>query len=110
MTDPTLSPYRVVDREGQGWYLTSSGYQASYGFVRDLATVPDLDTLAAQRGPLRPVLPVTYADQAAVEAQLEHAGRKAITTLAVAISKSFLVQLRTLGLRRELLVAGREGS
>ena len=32
--------------------------------------MPDLETLAARRGPLRPVLPVTDADQEAIEALL----------------------------------------
>jgi hypothetical protein len=110
MTDPTLSPYRVVDREGQGWYLTSSGYQASYGWNRGLATVTDLDALAAARGPLRPVLPVTDADQDVIETQLQQAGRKAVTTLAAALAGTYFTQLRVRGLNGSLIVAGREGS
>jgi hypothetical protein len=116
MTSSTARPYRVVDREGQGWYLASTGdggttYKASYGWQRDLPDVPDLGELAEMRGPLRPVLSVTDADQEQLEAQLRQAGRKAVTTLAAALATTYQGLRKQLGGRAiQHIKAGREGS
>jgi hypothetical protein len=116
----TARPSRVVDQSGQGWYLAGTGdggsvYQASYGFARDLADMPGLDELAAARGPLRPVLPVTDDDVNAIDALLRQSGRKAVTTLAAALNATYngiRLQLadRSGQTAERLIKAGREGS
>jgi hypothetical protein len=85
--------YRVVDHASQGWYPTSEGsggivYTALYGATGDLAA-RSFEQLAADRGPLRPVEPVTAVDVAALHRLFGEAGRKAITTLAAALETVF---------------------
>jgi hypothetical protein len=119
MTSPAAAN-RVVDRDGQGWYLASDGdggskWQASYGWQRDLPDMPSLGALGDERGPLRPVLPVTDADREAIDAQLRACGRKAVTTLAAALAATYDAirgQLRDRhgDAAQRLLMAGREGS
>lgn len=116
--DPA-APYRVVDRENQGWYLAGQPgggalYTASYGFQRDLLP-RTYEGLAATRGPLRPVEAVTDADIAELERLFTAAGRKTVTTLAASLAA---VYYRAIGLggpddqarARRGLIAGREGS
>lgn len=73
MTDPTgNSPYRVVDRDNQGWYLASDGnggqvYRAANCYRWDLYKVPDYPALEAARGPLRPVRAADPADTAELD-------------------------------------------
>lgn len=122
MNDGTASarPSRVVDHSGQGWYLASDGdggtkYQASYGWQRDLPDMPGLAGLIAARGPIRPVLPVTEADQEAIGAGLRQSGRKAVTTLAAALNATYTeirgkLKDRSGLAAQQLLMAGREGS
>jgi hypothetical protein len=86
-------PYRVVDRENQGWYQASQPgggtlYTASYGFERDLPP-RTYEELAATRAPLRPVEPVADADVAELERLFADAGRKTVTTLAAALEAVF---------------------
>jgi hypothetical protein len=88
------TPYRVVDRENQGWHSTSKSedgervYAASYGFERGLPDRTYLE-LARTRAPLRPVEPVTDEDVAMLHALFAQAGRKAIATLASALEAVF---------------------
>jgi hypothetical protein len=90
----TEAPYRVVDRENQGWHSTSRSeggeriYAADYGFKRDLPDRPYLE-LARTRGPLRLVEPVTAVDVMTLHALFAQAGRKAIATLASALEAVF---------------------
>jgi len=99
-------PYRVVDVDDQGWYLSGDGlYHADYDHRRGLGPLPYGD-LAAQRGPLRPVLPVTDEDEAALVASLTAAGVKAAGSVAVALHSVFDLHK----MHRTRLLAGREGS
>lgn len=77
-------PSRLVDRENQGWYLTTEGYVHNWN-----EPALTLDELDKQRAPWRPVLSVTDEDVASLEAAFERAGRKTITTLAAAIEQVF---------------------
>ena len=78
MADET--PYRVVDRNNQGWHATQAGtggtiYSADYGDERGLPDTSYGD-LAAACGPLRPVLPVSDVDRAELERLFRQASRK----------------------------------
>lgn len=116
---PACGPvYRVVDRENQGWHPTGSAgsevYAADYGFQRDLADRPYAE-LAQTRGPLRPVLPVTDADEAELRDLFGQAGRKTVATLASALDAVWRRLAdphagRPFALARRALLAGREGS
>lgn len=118
-------PYRVVDSRNQGWHPAGDGgggtvWSADYGHGRGLADIATLDQLSAARGPLRPVLPVTAADEAQLRALFTDAKRKAVTTLAAALELVFH-QLRETAAStgnadeayawaRRTMLAGREGS
>lgn len=85
--------YRVVDGENYGWYSAGDGRG---GAVWTTGPINGLDLqfgafpeLAAARGPVRPVLPVTDNDSIQLEALLGRAGRKAIATLAAALEDVF---------------------
>lgn len=124
MTDPKTQPGRVVDRDGQGWFLAGDGnggfhYRASYDFKRGLEPVATHVELAQARGPLRTVLPVTDADRAQIGRLLDDAGRKAVGSLAAAIWQTHQGLCERdadagIGSRyaaaTKLLLAGREGS
>ncbi|MFD5452199.1 hypothetical protein [Streptomyces sp. NPDC127100] len=106
-------PYRVVDRFYQGWYLRSGDgtFDADGGHRRGLETL-DFATLERTRGPLRPVVPPTDEDCAAVKAALVGAGRRAAGSLLVAL---YRLVLEDAGAGREggaryRVMAGREGS
>jgi hypothetical protein len=109
--------YRAVDRDNQGWHPSHGAdggtvYAADYGFERDLPDRP-LDELAATRGPLRPVEPVTEFDVRLLRHDFGEAGRKTITTLAAALETVFhrLCDERdSYQFARRTLMAGREGS
>ncbi|MEU1824175.1 hypothetical protein ABZ502_17330 [Streptomyces abikoensis] len=107
-------PYRVVDREFQGWFCSSDGlYTADRGDARGLETMTYTD-LDAARGPLRPVVPPTAEESAAVRAALASAGRKAAASVLVALHRLVLqdatAQRADGGSPRNRLMAGREGS
>ena len=105
----TMAPHRVVDAHDQGWYLCGDGlYDADYGFKRGLEPLP-YDQLAEQRSPLRPVLPVTDEDEAAIIAALTEAGPKAAGSVVVALYSAFRAQAEAHRPDSRLL-AGREGS
>lgn len=117
-TDAAAPPYRVVDRENQGWYLAAQPgdgwlYTASYGFQRDLLP-RSYEELAATRGPLRPVEPVADADVAGLERLFAAAGRKTVTTLAAALAAVYYRAAEgppwSHDFGRRALIAGREGS
>lgn len=106
-------PYRVVDRFYQGWYLRSGDgtFDADGGHRRGLETLT-FTTLDLTRGPLRPVVPPTEEDCAAVKAALVGAGRKAAGSLLVALYRLVLEDAgaeREGGARYRVMV-GREGS
>ena len=72
-------PYRVVDRENQGWHggpddALGTRYTADYGFKRDLED-RTLEQVLAMRGPVRPVEPITDEDEAELRHLLRQAGR-----------------------------------
>lgn len=116
-------PYRVVDRQNQGWLggpdpETGSRYTADYGWKREL---PDrtYSGLIASRGPLRPVLPITDTDSAHLRELFTAAGRRTVTTLAAALEQVFhLLRVSKEGATggtgwdyaRLTMTAGREGS
>ena len=68
-------PYRVVDREFQGWYRRSvdGRFDADRGHARGLEAVT-YEELDASRGPLRPVTPPSEEESAVVRAALAGAG------------------------------------
>jgi hypothetical protein len=124
---------RYVDSQNQGWHPTGADgdavlYAADYGhppppgaatrYQRDLPP-RGLDELAATRGPLRPVEPITDADRALLVSTFQKAGRKTITTLAAALEQLFheireahggLQADTSYDFARRTLTAGREGS
>src|SRR5262245_61917286 len=89
-TDQTeSSAYRLVDAQNQGWYSAAAGtYEADYGFQRGLPTLT-FSQLQADRGPLRPVQPITGDDEKWLRSLFDTAGRKAIATLAAALESVF---------------------
>lgn len=118
------TPGRVVDAQGQGWYLASDGdggsnWQASYGHARGLAPVASFPELVDARGLLRPVLRVTDEDEKQLRRLLGECGRKAVATLAAAIEQAYHELREAAGglsapgsheTAMRLLRAGREGS
>lgn len=117
--------YRVVDAHHQGWHPTGSldgptVYAADYGFQREgLGDPRTLEQLEAERGPLRPVLPITPEDRAELDGALADAGRRAVYTIAVAVQDAFkqlrerhggLANWDSYQRTRTHLLAGREGS
>lgn len=91
--DTTPEPYRAVDRDNYGWYKAGDGHGGSQwttGLINSLgAEYGSYPELAAARGPVRPVLPVTDADEDDLRALFDQAGRKAVTTLAAALEAVF---------------------
>lgn len=83
---PTPSvPGRVVDCDNRGWYLTADlDGNFVYAAGRDSETY-DYQALSDAHGPLRPVCPITAADQARLDELLAAAGRKAVATVAAAL-------------------------
>lgn len=116
MTD---SPYRLVDRFNQGWVITGGGDYQPGGHHPELGN-HSLAELTEQRGPCRPVLPVTDDDEELLHDAFRRAGRKTIATLAAALEQVFhTLREREGGLRnpggsyeaaRRTMTAGREGS
>jgi hypothetical protein len=121
----TTWPYRVVDADNQGWYLTHDagpGRREIYsaGYRRQDLPARSGDELAATRGPLRPVLPITDEDEQRMRELFAEAGRKAVATLAAALDTVF-EQLRdsrgglghagdSYAYAMRTMKAGREGS
>lgn len=115
MTTPDQSPapeypYRLVDAKGQGWHGRTDGteYTADYDFKRDLEKMSHAE-LQAQRGPLRPVVPVPDADAEAIVAALRSAGRRAAASTARALYLTYCA-VSDLPAPDCVLKAGREGS
>ncbi|MEV6403923.1 hypothetical protein AB0M58_13390 [Streptomyces bobili] len=105
-------PTRVVDDRDQGWHRTSHDdamYRADFGERRGL-TLLSYAQLAARRGPLRPVVPPTPEDDAAVTGALRLAGRKAAATVLVAAYRVAKQYNTDAGRSVSRLYAGREGS
>lgn len=95
-----------MDGRDQGWFLTGDGtYTAGYDSRRRLPTLT-YEQLLAERGPLRPVVAVPDADEQTVHRVLTTAGTKAAGSILVALYRLF----RRYADRRQLLLAGREGS
>jgi hypothetical protein len=82
-------PYRVVDRENYGWYQASDGRGGFVYRIGYQTQIPDYATVAATRGPVRPVLPADDADVDELDRLFALAGRKAVTSLAAAIETVF---------------------
>lgn len=79
----TRTPSRIVDRNYNGWYLTSpTEYTTFDGHTRTARSYEDL----AEYAPLRPVVTPTPADVEAIKAALRDAGRLAVGTLAAALT------------------------
>lgn len=126
MSSSKKAPYRVVDREQQGWHRVGADrearYAADYGWRRELPNRPSYEQLERGRGPLRPIAPITEADSATLRAALRAAGRKAATTLAAALADLYRARRDAYAgdehdagpaaheHARRALVAGREGS
>ncbi len=116
-------PSRVVDRDDYGWYLTSDG-AGNVGYQRDdnRAGAGGLRTygvVARDHGPLRPVEPISDADEATLAAAFRTAGRRTVTTLAAAVELVFhrrreehggLSNGHSYDAARRALTAGRAGS
>jgi len=106
----TSAPHRVVDIHDQGWYLTGDGlYHADYGSSRGLEPLT-LDELTAQRGPWRPVEPVTDADEKLIVDALVEAGQKAAGSVLVALYALFRAEAKANPVGPGRLLSGREGS
>jgi hypothetical protein len=117
MTD---DPSRLVDANNQGWLHTGDGvYRADYGKSRGLAPMTLAD-LAQQRGPVRPVEPITDEDDGLLRETFRRCGRKAIATMAAALDVVFHEVRQSRGglsnasesydFAKRTLRAGREGS
>ncbi len=122
----TATPYRVVDRDNYGWYqLAGRGlYQTSRGQrlgLGDHLAYADLET---SRGPLRPVLPISDADEVLLADTMGWLGHRTVATLAAAIELVFhrlrehprdgttqgLAAIESSDYAMRTLTAGREGS
>lgn len=112
-------PYRLVDAHNQGWLITSDGgYQPDYGHRRGLDKMT-LEQITEQRGPWRPVEPITNDDEQTLRYVFVGLGRKTIATLAAALdvvyyeareSKGGLNNFESAGYAERTLKAGRDGS
>lgn len=117
---PASTPYRVVDAQDHGWYLTRDGYSPDLGGSAALPYGITWEQLVATRSPLRPVVPAPPADVAELQDALRAAGRKAVTTLAAALATLYDFELsrewdkpepeREYERAMRVLVAGRGGS
>lgn len=116
-------PSRVVDREHRGWMLTSErlGGPLVYQDASDLGARRYLSPteLAAERGPLRPVVTPAGEGVAELRRAWAIAGRKAAYTTAVAVQLAFnelrernggLAAPKSWDQTREQVRAGRPGS
>lgn len=107
-------PYRVVDRENQGWHQVSGGrYEADFGEARGLSDL-DYAALEEQRGPLRAVVPYDPGDALLITSALADAGTKAVASVLVAlyqVTREYADADSSPGRRNGgTLTAGREGS
>ncbi len=105
-------PTRVVDDHDQGWHRSSHDdamYRADFAEKRGLELL-SYAQLAARRGPIRPVVPPTPEDDAAVTGALRLAGRKAAATVLVAAYRVAKQYNTEAGRSVNRLYAGREGS
>ncbi|MFF5638173.1 hypothetical protein [Streptomyces sp. NPDC012825] len=114
--DPVERPYRVVDRDFQGWHERGDGlYAADAGWRRNLEE-RSYQALVETRGPVRPVDVAAAEECAAIEAALAGAGRKAAASVLVALYRLVLAEAqqgsgeRRQGGARYRIMAGREGS
>jgi len=87
-------PYRAVDRDNYGWYQAGTidgGTRWTTGGINGLngTEFGSYPELTAARGPVRPVEPVTDADEEDLRALFAQAGRKTVTTLAAALEDVF---------------------
>lgn len=86
MTD---RPYRIVDASNRGWLTSGAGtYRADDPYHPDRRDLT-LDQVVEKFGPIRPVEPITDADEARLTGVFVNIGRKTITTLAAAIELVF---------------------
>ncbi|MDX3166002.1 hypothetical protein PV516_19630 [Streptomyces scabiei] len=105
-------PTRVVDDRDQGWHRSSHNdamYGADFGEKRGLPLL-SYAQLIARRGPIRPVVPPTDEDDAAVTGALRLAGRKAAATVLVAAYRVARQYNDDAERSVNRLYAGREGS
>ncbi len=111
-----------MDSAQQGWFSpvrdSRHYYSADYGWQRKLADLTP-EQLDRERGPLRPVQPITQGGSAQLRTALRAAGRQAVTTLAGALAEVYRAQREAHGgdrqagataAARRSLTAGQEGS
>lgn len=85
MTD---QPYRIVDATNHGWLASGAGTYRAEPYHPDRENLP-LEQVVEKFGPIRPVEPITDADEARLTGVFANIGRKTITTLAAAIELVF---------------------
>lgn len=111
-------PYRVVDVHDQGWFSNGAGmYTADWESRNGLPRL-GYDDLRVQRGPLRPVEPISDEDEGRLTAALVGAGRLAAGSVLVALFRLFRgpdlptmeERGQSMARRSAALVAGRAGS
>jgi hypothetical protein len=111
-------PYRLVDCNDLGWWHNGDGrFCASDHFVSGLPPTP-YATLITQRGPVRPVEPITDVDAQVLTTALVEAGPLAAGSVLVALFRLFrgpdlpTAPERSASMedRARKLVAGRSGS
>jgi hypothetical protein len=100
---------RVVDRDGEGWL--DNGPERTYTTYPNQNIGENLtyEELEAQRGPLRPVGPMTSEDSEALADALATAGKKGVATLLAALNRT-AKNLIADGGSLSVLTAGRPGS
>jgi hypothetical protein len=84
----TGQPYRIVDASNHGWLTSGAGTYRTDPNHPDRQNLT-LDQVAEKFGPIRPVEPITDADEALLTGVFTRIGRKTITTLAAAIEVVF---------------------
>jgi hypothetical protein len=108
MTTENAPPYRVADREGEGW-LRNGPNDTYTTFPKQNLGELSYEELSSQRGPLRPVGAMEQADSDALANALAKAGKKGVATFLVALNRT----ARTLiddGASTAVFTAGRPGS
>ncbi|MEU6362130.1 hypothetical protein [Streptomyces albidoflavus] len=108
MTTPTDHPYRVADREGEGW-LRNGPDDTYTTFPRSGLANMTYEQLEADRGPLRPVVAMAAEDRAELAHSIAQAGKKGMASFLAGLYRTACTLIED-GSSIAVLTSGRPGS